>query len=158
MISIFFRTAHEQKRHLEGSILFRWVIWHMMFFFACQRERSTYFLSANCEIHAFRIRSKQEHIKSTDFPTNVHDKLHACNWCQLSMHISSETVQATCVFKEIPSLVKFLPMRSNRSIQQWSTWISFVTDIKQTCLWQGLGVTITARKCPSKLMFTIRRT
>ena len=31
-----------------------------------------------------------------------------------------------------------------------------VTDIKQTCLGQGLGVTITARKGTSKLMFTMK--
>ena len=32
----------------------------------------------------------------------------------------------------------------------------YVTDIKQTCLGQGLRVTITARKRPSKLMFTMK--
>ena len=31
-----------------------------------------------------------------------------------------------------------------------------VTDIKQTCLGQRLGVTFTARKRPSKLMFTVK--
>ena len=31
-----------------------------------------------------------------------------------------------------------------------------VTDIKQTCLGQGLGVTITARKRTSKLVFTMK--
>ena len=31
-----------------------------------------------------------------------------------------------------------------------------VTDIKQACLGQGLGVTFTARKRPSKLMFTMK--
>ena len=31
-----------------------------------------------------------------------------------------------------------------------------VTDIKQTCLGQGLGVTITARKRTSNLMFTMK--
>ena len=31
-----------------------------------------------------------------------------------------------------------------------------VTDIKQTCLGQGLGVTITSRKSTSKLMFTMK--
>ena len=31
-----------------------------------------------------------------------------------------------------------------------------VTDIKQTCLRQGLGLTITARKRTSKLMFTMK--
>ena len=34
--------------------------------------------------------------------------------------------------------------------------IKMVTDIKQTCLGQGLGVTFTARKRPSKLMFTMK--
>ena len=31
-----------------------------------------------------------------------------------------------------------------------------VTDIKQTCLGQGLGVTITARKHTSKLVSTMK--
>ena len=34
--------------------------------------------------------------------------------------------------------------------------INMVTDIKETCLGQGLGVTFTARKRPSKLMFTLK--
>ena len=35
----FYRTAGERynKRHLEGSILLRWVIRHVTFYFACQR-------------------------------------------------------------------------------------------------------------------------
>ena len=52
-----------------------------------------------------------------------------------------------------PFTGEFLPIKSIRSIEIGSlTWISFVADIKQTCLGQGLGVTITARKRPSKLM------
>ena len=34
--------------------------------------------------------------------------------------------------------------------------IDMVTDIKQKCLGQGLVVTFTARKRPSKLMFTMK--
>ena len=34
--------------------------------------------------------------------------------------------------------------------------INMVTDIKQTCLGRGLEVTFTARKSPSKLMFTMK--
>ena len=34
--------------------------------------------------------------------------------------------------------------------------INMVTDIKQTCLEQGLGVTFTARKRPSKFMFAMK--
>ena len=33
---------------------------------------------------------------------------------------------------------------------------NMVTDIKQTCLGQGLEVTFTARKRPSKLMFIMK--
>ena len=53
----------------------------------------------------------------------------------------------------------FTYKKHSDSSEQWSlTWISFVIDIKQTCLGQGLGVTITARKRPSKLMFTMKDT
>ena len=52
------------------------------------------------------------------------------------------------------NIFKTLHWRNIQSIgllQQWSlTWISFV-DIKQTCLGQGLVVTITARKRTSKV-------
>ena len=34
--------------------------------------------------------------------------------------------------------------------------INMITDIKQTCLGQGLGVTFTARKRPSKLIFNMK--
>ena len=34
--------------------------------------------------------------------------------------------------------------------------IDMVTGVKQTCLGQGLGVTFTARKRPSKLMFIMK--
>ena len=91
------------------------------------------------------------------------DKVHVCFWYRLSMHLSTENsagyLQRVKIFLK-PSLAKCLPIRSIRSIgilQQWSlTWISFVTDIKLTCLGQGLGVTFTARKRPSKLMFTMK--
>ena len=38
LCSVYFnRTARERYRHLEGSILLRWVIWHVTFYFAYQR-------------------------------------------------------------------------------------------------------------------------
>ena len=52
-----------------------------------------------------------------------------------------------------PSLAKILPIRS---IPTHRSNGHYVTDIKQTCLGQGLGVTITARKHPSKLMFPMK--
>ena len=52
-----------------------------------------------------------------------------------------------------PFVVEILPKRIIRVLHQL-TWISFVTDIKQTRLGQGLGNTINARKRPSK--FTMK--
>ena len=57
------------------------------------------------------------------------------------------------------SLAKFLPIRSIRSIGILIAMVInmhflcqyIVTDIKQTCLGQGLGVKITARKRTSKV-------
>ena len=49
----FYRTARERCRHLEGSILLRWVIWHVPFYFACQRRRYTLFkVTRNDELDA----------------------------------------------------------------------------------------------------------
>ena len=64
--------------------------------------------------------------------------------------VSTENCAGSNIFKT--SLAKCLPIRSIRSIGI----LNMVTDIKQTCLGQGLGVTFTARKRPSKLMFTMK--
>ena len=93
-----------------------------------------YFMSANCAIHAFRLDQRQERIKSMDFST----------W----------TWQSSCMLLVYPSMFTY----KKHSIHQNSSAmvINMVTDIKQTCLGQGLGVTFTARKHPSKLMFTMK--
>ena len=134
---------------MEGSILLRWVIWHVPFFFACRAQDYTFCLLIVWYILSDKIKDKSA-LKARSF-LNVRDKVHVCYWCIYRR----KTVQATCsIFKyQIPSLAKFFPIRSIRSIEIGSLkWISFVADIKQTCLGQGLGVTITARKRPSKLM------
>ena len=38
-MSVYARFTYTVQRHLEGSILLKWVIWHVTFFFA--RERKT---------------------------------------------------------------------------------------------------------------------
>ena len=134
---------------MEGSILLRWVIWHMPFFFACRAQDFTFCLLIVWYMLSDKIKDKSA-LKARTF-LNVRDKVHVCYWYWLSMHLLR--LPAACLNFKNPSLAKFLPIRSIRSIEQWSlAWISFVTDIKQTCLGQGLGVTITARKRPSKLM------
>ena len=70
---------------------------------------------------------------------------------------STENSAGSNIFKT-PSLAKCLPKSILHSIHRNSSAmvINMVTDIKQTCLGQGLGVTFTARKRPSKLMFTMK--
>ena len=89
----------------------------------------------------------------------VHDKVHVCYWYPMENSAGYlHRVQIKHFIGEIFTYKKH-PIHRNRVLQQWSTkltWISFVTDIKQTCLGQGLGVTITARKRPSKFMLTIK--
>ena len=51
-MSVYARFTYTVQRHLEGSILLKWVIWHVTPFFACRAQDYT-FLSANCAIHAF---------------------------------------------------------------------------------------------------------
>ena len=84
---------------------------------------------------------------------HVRDKVHACYWYKLS----GKQCRLPAACSNI--LAKFLPIRSIRSamvINMDFPCQFIVTDIKQTCLGQGLGVTITARKRTSKLVFTMK--
>ena len=81
---------------------------------------------------------------------HVRDKVHV----QEAVYASIDGKQAQ--IKPFSGEI-FAHKKHSDPAEQWSlTWISFVIDIKQTCLGQGLGVTITARKRPSKLMFTMK--
>ena len=60
------------RRHLEGSILIRWVNWQVAFFFAMPSARRTIWSEhepAYCAIQTSMI--KQERIKRTDFRTRT---------------------------------------------------------------------------------------
>ena len=37
-MSVYARFTNTVQRHLEGSILLKWVIWHVTFFFACRAQ------------------------------------------------------------------------------------------------------------------------
>ena len=112
---------------------------------------------------------------------HVRDKCHACYWYPLSMFLLSlrylSAANSAGYLHRVqikPFIVKIFTNKKHsthrnwvlqqstwisfvRDILQQSTWISFVRDInKQTCLGQGFGVTITSRKGPSKLMFTMK--
>ena len=43
-MSVYARFTYTVQRHLEGSILLKWVIWHMTFFFVCRAQDYTFCL------------------------------------------------------------------------------------------------------------------
>ena len=43
-MSVYARFTYTVQRHLEGSVLFKWVIWHVTFFFACRAQDYTFCL------------------------------------------------------------------------------------------------------------------
>ena len=73
-------------------------------------------------------------------------KVHVCYW---------KTVQAQIFLKPFIG-VMFTYKKHSIHRNSSAMVINMVTDIKQTCLGQGLGVTFTARKRQSKLLFTMK--
>ena len=88
-------------------------------------------------------------LKAQTFLHVVRDKVHACYWYRLSKHLSTEN--SAGYLQRVQIFLKPLHRNSSAMVINMNF---IVTDIKQTCLGQGLGVTITVRKRTSKLMFT----
>ena len=101
-------------------------------------------------------------LKARTFLHVVCDKVHACYWYRLSMHLSTENsagyLQRVQIYlkpfiDEIFTYKKHAIHRNSLAmiINMHFLCEYIVTDIKQTCLGQGLGVKITARKRTSKV-------
>ena len=92
-------------------------------------------------------------LKARTFLHVVRDKVHACYWYRLSMHLSTENssgyLQRVQIFLK-PFIGEIFTYKKHR-IHRNSLAMVIVTDIKQTCLGQGLGVKITARKRTSRV-------
>ena len=43
-MSVYARSTYTVQRHLEGSILLKWVVWHVTFFFTCRAQDYTFCL------------------------------------------------------------------------------------------------------------------
>ena len=71
------------------------------------------------------------------------------------MHLSKENSASSNIFKTLHGEM-FTYKKHSFHRNSSAMVINMVTDIKQTSLGQGLGVTFTARKRPSKLMFTMK--
>ena len=106
-------------------------------------------------------------LKARTFLHVVRDKVHACYWYRLSMHLSTENsagnLQRVQIFLK-PFIGEMFTNKKHPIHRNSSAMVInmdflcqyIVTDIKLTCLGQGLGVTITARKRTSKLMLTVK--
>ena len=101
-------------------------------------------------------------LKARTFLHVVCDKVHACYWYRLSMHLSTENsagyLQRVQIFLKpfIDEIFTYKKHPIHRNSLAMVINMHFlcqyiVTDIKQTCLGQGLGVKITARKGTSKV-------
>ena len=107
-----------------------------------------FFLSAFCAIHAFRSKGKSA-LKALTFLQVVRDKVHACYWYRLSMHLSTENsadyLQRVQIFLKpfIGEIFTYKKHPIHRNSSAMVINMDFlcqyiVTDIKQTCLGQGL--------------------
>ena len=101
-------------------------------------------------------------LKARTFLHVVHDKVHACYWYRLSMHLSTENsagyLQRVQIFLKpfIGEIFTYKKHPIHRNSLAMVINMHFlcqyiVTDLKQTCLGQGLGVKITARKRTSNV-------
>ena len=101
-------------------------------------------------------------LKARTFLHVVRDKVHACYWYRLYMHLSTENsagyLQRVQIFLKpfIGEIFTYRKHPIHRNCLAMVINMHFlcqyiVTDIKQTCLGQGLGVKITARKHTSKV-------
>ena len=106
-------------------------------------------------------------LKARTFLHVVRDKVHACYWYRLSMHLSTKNsagnLQRVQIFLK-PFIGEMFTNKKHPIHRSSSAMVInmdflcryIVTDIKQICLGQGLGVTITARKRTSDLLLTMQ--
>ena len=75
-MSVYARFTYTIQRHLEGSILLKWVIWHVTFFFAYY----TFCLLIVRYMHSDKIKGKSALKARTFLHERDKKKVHVCNW------------------------------------------------------------------------------
>ena len=83
-MSVYARFTYTIQRHLEGSILLKWVIWHVTVFFACRAKDYTFCLLIVRYMLSDNIKDKSA-LKARTFLHEL-DKIRVCYWFRLSMH------------------------------------------------------------------------
>ena len=99
-MSVYARFTYTLQRHLEGSILLKWVIWHMTvtFVFACRAQDYTCLLIVPYML-SDKIKGKSA-LKAGTF-LNERDKVHVCYWYRLSMHLATENSAGSNIIKTL---------------------------------------------------------
>ena len=78
-MSVYARFNYTVQRHLEGSILLKWVIWHVTFFFACERKFILFCLLIVRYMLSDKIKGKSA-LKAWTFLLERDKKVHVCYW------------------------------------------------------------------------------
>ena len=86
---VYVRFTYTVQRHLEGSILLKWVIWHVAFFFACRAQDYTFCLLIVRYMLSDKIKGKST-LKARTF-LHERDKVH----------VSTENSAGSNIFKTL---------------------------------------------------------
>ena len=91
------------QRHLEGSILLKWVIWHVPSFSHDDREQGYTFCLLIVQYMTYMLSDKikgKSALKPQTF-LHEHDKVHVRCWFRLSMYLSTENSAGSNYFKTL---------------------------------------------------------
>ena len=98
-MSVYARFTNTVQRHLEGSILHKWEIWHVTFFFACRAQDYTFCLLIVRYMLSDKIKGKSA-LKARTL-LHERDKVNVCYWFRLSIHLSMENSAGSNIFKTL---------------------------------------------------------
>ena len=91
---VYARFTYTVQRHLEGSILLKWVIWHVTFFYASQAQDYTFCLLIVQYMLSDKIKGKSA-LKARTF-LHERDKKKSCYVIGL---VSTENSAGSNIFK-----------------------------------------------------------
>ena len=79
-MSVYARFTYTVQRHLEGSILLKWVIWHVAFFFACRAQDYSFCLLIVRDMLSDKVKGKSA-LKAWTFYMNVTKFMYVIGLC-----------------------------------------------------------------------------
>ena len=96
-MSVYARFTYTVQRHLEGSILLKWVVWHVTFFFACRAQDYTFCLLIVQYMLSDKIKGKSA-LKARTF-LHERDKKSSCMF-NIGL-VSTENSAGSNIFKTL---------------------------------------------------------